>query len=256
MLAAGLGEFDPSEAYKIDLMGGQRKSVTDRENALSYVRSAFSYESISPTNLEQEYSQITRSVAHLDESEEASLNRLAGLLRRHGKGVVEVMEQTLGTQSINDFAPNTLPRMFGEFKRSLLTPTTESIEARDTIEFEKYKLVFCADGKTLVVNETIEITAKATRRLLFVLAQEHLRSAGKGLEIEDYPTLPANELMNRLCLTDEGNVRRCISRSRTTLRKQFASAGYDGKQAEELIENLPWFGYRLKPEWVEVRIKK
>lgn len=256
MLAAGLAEFDPAEAYKVDLMDGQRKSVTDRENALSYVRSALSYEGISPAELEQEYSQITRSVAHLDERGEASLNRLAGLLRRHSKGVVGVMEETLGSQSIDGFAPNTLPRMFGEIKRALLSTTVQKTEGLGTIELKKHKLVFSADGKTLVLDEKIEITAKATRRLLIILAEEHLRSAGKGLEIEDYPTLTAKELMNRLGLADEGNVRRCISRSRTMLRKQFASAGYDGQQADELIENLPWSGYRLKPEWIEVRRKK
>ena len=70
ILAAGLERFDPAEAYKVDLMYGQRKNVIDRENALSYMRSAQSYIGMSHIDLEQSLPQIARSVAHLNESEE------------------------------------------------------------------------------------------------------------------------------------------------------------------------------------------
>lgn len=40
ILGAGLEQFDPAEAYRVDLMTGERKRVIDKEVALSYVRAA------------------------------------------------------------------------------------------------------------------------------------------------------------------------------------------------------------------------
>ena len=258
MLASGLERYDPAEAYKVDLMDGRRSNSVDRENALSYVRSAQVYVGMSHIDLEQAYPQISRSVAHLNEDEETSLKRLAELLRRHGKGVVDVMEQTLGSRAVDEFEPDTLPRMFGEFKRGKLAVEiggpTEAIIAQP--EMETVELVFEKNGKKLTINGEINITAKATRGLLFALATEHLRGAGEGLEFEDYPVLSAAKLTKRLDLADEGSTRRRISRARSYLRDTFEFTGYGSDQAEALIESLPWSGYRLTPDRVKVRIKK
>jgi len=44
-----------------------------------------------------------------------------------------------------------------------------------------------------------------------------------------------------------------VSRARTYLVQRFASSGLDEALGVELIENIPWQGYRLAPDRVTVR---
>lgn len=257
MLAAELEQHDPAEAYKVDLMAGKRKHAIDREVALSYVRCAIDYEGLGFTRLEQSHPEISRAVAHLEETEETSLKRLAEMLRRHGEGVASVMQTTLNSRPIEEFEPDTLPRIFGDFKRQLLDKSVirSTLVTPTEVEPNIVELRFSANGKKLVMNGVIDVTAKATRGLLFALAQQHLRGAGGGLEFEDYPMISAAKLATTLGLADESNVRRCISRSRGTLQRMFESADYGADNVAAIIENLPWSGYRLRPEWVKVIIE-
>ena len=258
MFAAGLERYDPAEAYMVDLMDGLRENAVDRETALSYVRSSVAYENISFTQLEQNHPEISRTVAHLDDPEEASLKRIAGLLRRHGAGVVGVMQKTMESRSIDEFEVHTLPRMFGQIKNEGLVGNPENALVAPVAEAEAgmFKMNFDSKGKKLVINGVIEITAPATCELLFALAKNHLCGAGQGLDFEDYPMLTAYELTDVLRLTDDGNVRQRISRSRSFLRQTFNSAGYTEEDADVLIETLPRLGYRLAPERVKVLIKE
>jgi DNA-binding winged helix-turn-helix (wHTH) protein len=55
--------------------------------------------------------------------------------------------------------------------------------------------------------------------------------------------------------SDEG-LRKRVNRSRSDLRKRFESADLDSNVGDGLIENIPWQGYRLRPDFVDVRIKR
>lgn len=254
MIAAGLERYDPEEAYRIDLMDGERLRAVDREVALSYVRSAVTYESLSYVELEQRFPELSRVVAHLGEPGETALKRLSELLRRHGTGVSTVMQNTISGRPMDDFAPNTLPRMFGNFQQERLAVSLDSRSvARDQRAEEMLELHFDAKGKSLTINRVIEVKG-ATCGLLFALAQGHLSGAGRGLQIEDYPTLTAEKLSEELKLSSAEAVRKRVNRSRSVLRQKFVSAGLGAGQGEELIENLPWSGYRLTPDRVKVRV--
>lgn len=257
MFAAGLERYDPAEAYKVDLMDGLRENAVDREIALSYVRSAVAYKNLNFTRLEQNHPEISRAVAHLGDPEETSLKRLTALLRRHGAGVAGVLQKTLESRPIDEFGAQTLPRMFGEIKSECSVENPENVAKTTVVEAKPkiFEMNFEPDGKKLVINGVIGVTALATRELLFALAENHLRGAGQGLDFEDYPMLTAYELADVLGLADDGNVRRRISRSRGLLRQSFDSAGYSDEDADALIETLPRFGYRLAPERGKVFIR-
>lgn len=88
--------------------------------------------------------------------------------------------------------------------------------------------------------------------LLNALATEFLKGAGQGLDLLDHPTLDAGKLALRTGLQDEAAVRQNVSRTRTLLASKFASAGLDPEDGRDLIEIIPWNGYRLRPDRVRV----
>ena len=79
------------------------------------------------------------------------------------------------------------------------------------------------------------------------LADAHLASRGKGIPPEDYEVLAASELLETWQVDEDSTVRRRIS----TLRRRLSVALGEG--SDEIIENIAWHGYRLRPETVEVR---
>lgn len=91
------------------------------------------------------------------------------------------------------------------------------------------------------------ILRKANFGTLAPLAEAHLESLGAGCAPEDFALLHSRQLWEIWDLKDESSVRRRIK----LLRKAIAPAVVETEA--EIIENLPWKGYRLKPELVTVR---
>jgi DNA-binding winged helix-turn-helix (wHTH) protein len=58
--------------------------------------------------------------------------------------------------------------------------------------------------------------------------------------------------MDDLDLASDESLRKRVNRSRSDLRKRFDSAGLDPDVGDDLIENIPWQGYRLRPDLVDV----
>ena len=115
-----------------------------------------------------------------------------------------------------------------------------------------FDMVIDKKRKVLWINDAIQITG-AGFNLLNVLAKAFLLGAGQGLDLLDYPTLDASKLAVGAGLQDEAAVRQSVSRTRRLLGTKFASAGLDPEDGKNLIENLTWNGYRLRPDRVRVR---
>jgi hypothetical protein len=90
--------------------------------------------------------------------------------------------------------------------------------------------------------------------LLRFLADAHLNGLSQGLDPLEHPTISPAKLCDALKLADEGAVRKRINRARGQLGRKFASAGRDPDAGKEIIQNVPWHGYRLDPERVTVRM--
>ncbi|MCK0103442.1 hypothetical protein [Pseudohalocynthiibacter sp. F2068] len=256
ILAAGLEAHDPEDAYRLDLMTGVRMSGPDKEVALSYVRAASGYQTMTAAELERYFPVVVNAINHLDGPRNTALQRLAELLRRHGTTVSDVMRNTMKEQRPEQFPQGSLPAMLGDILREHAFPISDAFDTPIVAEAidKTFELVFDLKRRTLLIDDKIEIKG-AAYELLLVLANENLLGAGKGLVKLDYPTLPAGELCDRLGLETEEAVRRGVLRARSTLKKKFMSAGLDAEKGIELIENLPGFGYRLAPDKVAVRMK-
>ena len=102
-----------SGRYAVDLLDGVRKSVIDKETALSYVRAAQQYVHATPDVLQQRYPEILQAVESFSEPAPTALSRIAGLSKRHGQSVISVMEHTLAHQTADAFPVGSLPWMYG-----------------------------------------------------------------------------------------------------------------------------------------------
>lgn len=256
MLAAGLEEFDPKEAYRVDLMTGVRTAVQDKEAALSFVRNALGFEAMAPIDLEQHFPAVLRAVKYLSEPSDTAMSLVTDLLKRHGKSVANVMRRTMESQRQDQFPKDSLPYLYGYLQRSVAFSSSgfAATERADESQTRLLELVFDRKRKSLLIDNAIELKG-ATFALLLALAEENLGAAGKGLAPLDYPLLHAGQLCGLLGLETEEAVRRRVFRARSFLGNKFASAGKDAGQGKELIENLRGMGYRLAPDRVTVRMK-
>lgn len=251
MLAAGLTAHDPAEAYRLDLMRSPRERVQDKEVALSYVRTAFAYEAVNEAELVARYPAILNAVESLGEPPDTALKRIVDLLKRHGSSVASVMREEMSAQRVEPAPTNSLPDLYGTAQLAqLFTSQPTMMEAAFKTQ-EIFDLVIDKRRNLLRINDTIQIKG-AGFNILNALAGEFLKSAGLGLVLLDYRTLDATKLAGDAGLQDEAAVRQGVSRTRTLLGTKFASAGFDPKDGKGLIENIPWSGYRLRPDRVRV----
>lgn len=254
VLSAGLQNFDPKEAYRVDLLEDPREGAIDREVALSYVRNAQAFEHMSPPKLEQLFPAVLDAVGHLDQPPNTTLGMITDLLRRHGAGVSKVMRENSDNVNIDSFAESSLPRLYGEMQRQVALPAIQAEPIAHSPERLGGVLVEIDEGRRIVVLEKkIEFVRNATADLLIRLAKSWLMGAGKGLSSLNFPCLSASELADALGADDEEAIRKRIVRARSQLEQRFESCGRDASSGKELIENIPWHGYRLAPDRVTVR---
>lgn len=255
-LASGLERYDPAEAYALDLMHDERNDARDREIALSYVRNASFFETASPSELVRQFPAVLQGLDQLEEPTDTTLKRVSELLSRHGRAVTSVMRETGKSRPLHEWPDGSLPRLFGEMQRSsVLGLASVPAPASPSTGPEKLLLAFDDERRSLVIQDAIEIIGPAAYALLRTLADQHLEAAGQGVALEDYPFVQTHSLRGRLELSSDEALRKRVKRTRSDLRYRFESAGIDPSVAGELIENLPWHGYRLRPELVDVRVQ-
>ncbi|EAQ12488.1 7-cyano-7-deazaguanine synthase in queuosine biosynthesis [Maritimibacter alkaliphilus HTCC2654] len=256
VLAAGLERFDPEEAYRVALMDDTRSDVRDREVALSYLRSARAYEHITPSELERALPAVISAVAHLAQPTETAIEMIARLLKRHGIGVSDVMRATLKAKSAEDFPDGSLPRLYGEAQKANALPNIP-VSSRPIVEPAKPMVMEVnPQRRRVVIDDRIFIERNATADLLIVLADKWLEGAGQGLMPLDYPLANTNFLTKALKVDGDEAVRQRVNRAKVVMRKKMASCGREPEEADAIIENQPWLGYRLTPDRVTVRKAK
>jgi len=236
-LASGLGDADPAEAYEVDLLTG-RRTGQDRELALGYVRNARRVRGLIASELVHTFPEASRALADLDLAPTLAQDRIADLLRRHGKAVTSVMENALehperptGSLLALYAAPDDVPSS-ERVEKHLPTPFNLMIEIDD-------KRARARLNGALDVRNTPFAT-------LAPFVEAHLRSLGLGRVPEEFELLKARDLLETWNLKEESGVRRRIGRLRRLLLESF------GEDAAEVLENLSWHGYRLRPEAVTI----
>lgn len=252
ILAAGLEQYDPAEAYRVDLLKGAREALIDREVALSYVRNAFAYEHMTPQALRTHFPAVLDAVAHLDNPENTALEMIADLLRRHSASISSVMRGATDKTPPNSYPETSLPRLYGDATLQLSLPEIANLAPAHAAPTQM-RLEIDEAQQSIKIDQAIEFINSATARLLIALAKKWLEGAGQGLDPLDYPLIKADALAKELGLASDESLRKTIKRARRNIKARCESLNLDTNKSAELIENIPWQGYRLNPLIVDVR---
>ena len=240
VFAAGCGRHDPEEMYDVDLFDGDRLGA-DRELAIAYVRNARAWRSMTPETLLLHHPEVTRALAGLEIEPGQGARSIAGLCARHGQAVTAIMEKAL-RDAPDHRSPDCLVALYAAADQASPSPVNRLAPppARDRllVEIDVARKAARLGGRHLLRG--------AGFAALLPLADAHLKSLGTGCAPEDFATVAARRLLELWGLADESSVRRRIK----ALRQDFVRAGAEDP---EIVENLPWHGYRLRHEAVTVR---
>lgn len=258
-LAAGLEDEDPAEAYAVDPLEGPREKAPQREMALGYVRNARAYASISDEEFLASFGELQRAARGLDLPAGAAMERLVNLHRKHGRAVSRVLAQRLAAVagSRRDPAdPDSLVMMAG---RDVFAGGAGEEAAAAVAVVGKTDappppvmrtLTLGADGRSAMIAGLGSVKGSSAE-VLHRLATDHLLAVGDGLAPEDHPFVPSRRLAADWNISEEG-VRRRVLRLRNEIAALPLGAGAAAPDAQEIVESIPWQGYRLAPDTVRV----
>jgi hypothetical protein len=141
VLAAGQGQNDPVDAYKVDLFTGEWPAGPDREIALAYVRSASHVNRMTDVAFFSRYGEASRAVGFYSEPAGIVAERIFDLHRRHAAAVCRVFDGAISSYAA-ELREGSLPP-------SSLLPLVEKINAAGALcrkKSAKYRLPWVGRG--------------------------------------------------------------------------------------------------------------
>jgi hypothetical protein len=246
ILSAGLEVHDPAEMYEVDLLVGERERGDERTMAEAYVRTATRIEQMTEAAFFESFGELFRAVNYLDEPSAAAGRKLLDLHKRHAANVCEVIDRAIGEHASAlrlDQLPESclvrlaLPRAGKAAREQSLARAARGTERPD-IQTE-LRIAFDSARRQVLLDNAAALKG-ASYELLNALRPCYERAQRDGLLPEAYPYTSAGKLAEALNL-DQPTLRKRLDR----LRKALAAFGFG---PDELIENLPWRGYRISPQ--------
>jgi hypothetical protein len=271
ILAAGQGQHDPGEAYRVDLFTGERRAGPDREMALAYVRSASDVNRMADVAFFSRYGEASRAVAFFPEPAGAVAERILDLHRRHAAAVCTVFDRVASTR-LGALRERTLPASCllslvlgqGEHKAGPAYPPRDE-ERKESAHslaqgahrqaryssHQEIRMAIDVDRRRLVFDRWGAIEGTAAE-LLMVLAEAHQRAMSQGLLPERYPFTPTARLLERLRADSAETLRRRVLRCRNAIARLARRASDASLSMDAVIESNQWHGYRLNPDAVRL----
>jgi 7-cyano-7-deazaguanine synthase in queuosine biosynthesis len=255
VLAAGLEQEDPSEAYKVDLFASERLPGPGRELALAYVRSASDIKAMSEVAFFSRYGEASRAVGFFAEPPGTVAKRIFDLHRRHANAVCAVFDGAILTYAAG-LREGTLPssclltlvvgQRYGGSAYPAQTPAIEQPiparpEIRMAIEEARKRVVFKRWGEI----------AGVSAELLIALAERFRKATKDELAPENYPFVKTADLLRGLRCKEE-TLRRRVLRCRSQIAHLAMAAGEPAPATDAVIENIQWRGYRLNPDSIRI----
>jgi hypothetical protein len=256
ILAAGQGDADPAEAYKVDLFEDARPAGPDRELALAYVRSAATIERMGDVAFFGQYGETSRIVGYFSERADTVAGWIFDLHQRHAAAVGRVFNQ-----AIRDYAE---ALRHGDLPEDSLIPLVVGRHAGSTydagrdrprepasprqgwirlaIDEETCRVVFDGWGKLTGVSAGL-ITA---------LAEPFRGAVRNELAPEHYPFVETHNLMRCVGCDSKETFRRRVLRCRNAITRLADNADVVPPSTDAVIENNQWHGYRLNPDNVRL----
>jgi 7-cyano-7-deazaguanine synthase in queuosine biosynthesis len=259
VLGADLGEYEPTDAYVIDLFRGERKPGPDVTMTESYVLHALKLAAMSEQTFFNSFGQIFRVLPYLPGSPEENAGKLHDLHRRHGQTVEAVINRELAhhatlTRSLS--LPQTSLLMLIQSSAVRLPATVDPAEleppaseqaAVDRSRSLERPLVFAIDEKRrrILFRGGIEIRGVGFD-LVKALAVEFMEDVRSALGPDDFRFVKTEDLAGRVGIDQQG-LRQRITRLRDAIERKFLEALDVQLTDDDVIQNDPRRGYRLNP---------
>jgi hypothetical protein len=117
---AGLEEYDPGERYRLDILRQDLPAGDARTMVLSYVRFAQRISEMDGEEMFRHFPQLWDAIEPQDSNQRVFAEALTSMMRRHGQGVVAVLQQRIEQHS-GELALGRLPQF--SLLRVLQAPT-------------------------------------------------------------------------------------------------------------------------------------
>lgn len=257
IVAAGAEEYDPAEAYKVDLFVGDRREGPQRALALGMISFARRAHGADADTVFGYFPELSRVIGSTTMPAAAAGKNFHDLLLRHGEAVLVAMERGY-EQHRRALAEGVLPEscLLRMAAAGTADPVKQAIPDPDLRSSRSPVVQVSIEprGRVSVGNVSFSGQGAAVLRSL-VEAFEEDQNARKN--VEEYRVLPTKELAvaidtarKRPGTAMPEDVRLCIHRIRQKLRKEF---GPDIELDDmDVIENVKRTGYRLNPRTVRL----
>jgi hypothetical protein len=254
ILAAGQGQEDPGEAYKVDLFSGDRQPGPDRDMALAFVRSASKIDEMTDVAFFAHYGETTRIIGFFPERADTVAGRILDLNRRHASAVCRVFDEAMKAHAA-DLRQGKLPatcllflvvgqngeRAGVEQPAAAEQPAAIKTEIRFAINEKQKRVIFDRWG---------EITGK-NAELIIALSRPFRQAALEEHAPANYPFIKTPDLMRQIDCT-QGTFRKLVMRCRNKITRLAANAGDPPPSIDAILESSQWHGYRLNPNSVRI----
>jgi hypothetical protein len=258
-LAAGLGANEPAENYVLDLFSGAQEPGTALTMIESFVVRAQKLATMSEQAFISTYGQIFRVLPYLEGSADQNVKRIWDLHRRHGQEVVSVVDAELqNTASLDQSLarpPNSLLSMIvspiakqPDYEDPMESePTAAEQAAADIHDYssEQIAIAVDADAAKVVFRGGIEMGG-SIYELVAALCPEFEEDLNAGTFRDEYRFVTAAVLAKRLQINPP-SLRQCVSRARRKIERSFLAKFDLQLDADDVIQNREWKGYRLNP---------
>lgn len=256
VLAAGQGDADPAEAYKVDLFEGARPAGPDRELALAYVRSAATIERMSDVAFFGQYGEASRIVGYFPERADTVASRIFNLHQRHAAAVGRVFNQAIGDHAEalrhGDLPEDSLiPLVVGRHAGSTYDTGHDRRHEPVFPRQEWFRLAIDEEAGRVVFNGWGELTG-VSAALIVALAKPFRETVREKLAGAQYPFIGTRDLMRRVGCSSGPTFRRRILRCRNIIGRLASNAGCVPPSVDAVIESNQWHGYRLNPDRVKI----
>lgn len=262
-LGAGLGDFDPEESYAVRLLEDPRVTREERDLASLYTKSALETSTMSDEAFYGKFAgQISQALRFLPGRQDDAAKGIVDLYHRHAMGVRSVLNDGIKDRS-DDFLTKKLPvncllRMVTNDDWTLALPLPRGPVSK---EFEigqdsglerplpkEIRLAIDEEAGEIRFEGLPPLSGKMTYGLVRSLAEKRREDIKTGKAPENYGSLLAADIADRIGSNEEEAVRKAISRIRKRFSKNHSDRYGKPCSENELIETVHWHGYRLSPK--------
>lgn len=142
VLAAGLGDHDPAEAYKVDLLVDPRDEGEPRTMLASYVETSSDIGKMSAVEFFSRYGEASRVLRHLNGSADTTAMHVFEMHQRHARQISKVVDDAIARHAAaireRRLPASCLLRLVCDSSGHTLPPVTLAVTTADTKSPENY----------------------------------------------------------------------------------------------------------------------